>query len=207
MNGDFTAGSSARTGPSSQLSVAAVARGSDIALHMRRITTSFPGVRALSGVHLTVRRGEVHAVVGENGAGKSTPMKILAGECRPDAGTIEIAGIASADRPMGGHYNDSDVALDFLARETHPRLAALGKSCPDHSLRTKVNRSCLTCPRPLSRSRRGYGAGDGPYRAPDHRPTRSADEAGDRVGMFPMNTRRRLPRASDTRLVAGTLSV
>ena len=49
-----------------------------------------------------------------------------------------IRGLVSTDRPQVGHYTDSDVVLDFLAREAMPRLAALGTSCPDHFLRTKV---------------------------------------------------------------------
>jgi rhamnulose-1-phosphate aldolase len=57
-----------------------------------------------------------------------------------------IRGIASADRPMVGHYNDSEVVLDFLASAEHPRLAALGTSCPDHFLRTKVKPLVLDLP-------------------------------------------------------------
>jgi len=57
-----------------------------------------------------------------------------------------IRGIASADRPMVGHYTDSDVVLDFLASSEHPRLAALGTSCPDHFLRTKVKPLVLDLP-------------------------------------------------------------
>ncbi|SNS12646.1 rhamnulose-1-phosphate aldolase/alcohol dehydrogenase [Geodermatophilus saharensis] len=49
-----------------------------------------------------------------------------------------VRGLASTDRPQVGHFTDSDVVLDFLAREELPRLAALGTSCPDHFLRTKV---------------------------------------------------------------------
>jgi rhamnulose-1-phosphate aldolase/alcohol dehydrogenase len=49
-----------------------------------------------------------------------------------------LRAIASHDIPQVGHYTDSDVVLDFVAREAHPRLAELGTSCPDHFLRTKV---------------------------------------------------------------------
>jgi rhamnulose-1-phosphate aldolase/alcohol dehydrogenase len=57
-----------------------------------------------------------------------------------------IRGIASADRPMVGHFTDSDVVLDFLAHAEHPRLAELGTSCPDHFLRTKVKPLVLDLP-------------------------------------------------------------
>jgi rhamnulose-1-phosphate aldolase/alcohol dehydrogenase len=49
-----------------------------------------------------------------------------------------IRGLASTDRAQVGHFTDSDVVLEFLASAEHPRLAALGTSCPDHFLRTKV---------------------------------------------------------------------
>ncbi|UPK75491.1 bifunctional aldolase/short-chain dehydrogenase [Nocardioidaceae bacterium SCSIO 66511] len=63
-----------------------------------------------------------------------------------------IRGIASVDshagkgRAMVGHYDDSDVVLDFLASAEHVRLAALGTSCPDHFLRTKVRPLVLDLP-------------------------------------------------------------
>lgn len=57
-----------------------------------------------------------------------------------------LRGIASHDRRMVGHYTDSDVVLDFLAREKHPELAKLGTSCPDHFLRTKVRPLVLDLP-------------------------------------------------------------
>jgi rhamnulose-1-phosphate aldolase/alcohol dehydrogenase len=57
-----------------------------------------------------------------------------------------VRGLASVDRPQVGHFNDADVVLDFLARAEHPRLAALGTSCPDHFLRTKVRPMVLDLP-------------------------------------------------------------
>jgi len=57
-----------------------------------------------------------------------------------------IRSIASQDKAMVGHFTDSEVVLDFLAREAHPRLAALGTSCPDHFLRTKVKPLVLDLP-------------------------------------------------------------
>ena len=57
-----------------------------------------------------------------------------------------IRGLASTDRPQVGHYTDSGVVLEFLSRAGHPRLAALGTSCPDHFLRTKVRPMVLDLP-------------------------------------------------------------
>ncbi|KQU03903.1 short-chain dehydrogenase [Rhodococcus sp. Leaf7] len=57
-----------------------------------------------------------------------------------------IRGLASTDRPQVGHFDDSDAVLDFLASSEHPRLAALGTSCPDHFLRTKVRPMVLDLP-------------------------------------------------------------
>jgi len=57
-----------------------------------------------------------------------------------------LRGIASTDKPQVGHFTDADVVLDFLARSEHPRLGALGTSCPDHFLRTKVKPLVLDLP-------------------------------------------------------------
>ncbi|MFF2486479.1 bifunctional aldolase/short-chain dehydrogenase [Microbacterium sp. NPDC058062] len=57
-----------------------------------------------------------------------------------------IRGIASTDKPMVGHFTDAEVVTDFLASERAPELAALGTSCPDHFLRTKVKPLILDLP-------------------------------------------------------------
>jgi rhamnulose-1-phosphate aldolase/alcohol dehydrogenase len=57
-----------------------------------------------------------------------------------------IRGLASTDRPQLGHFTDTPEVLDFLSRAKHPELAALGTSCPDHFLRTKVRPMVLDLP-------------------------------------------------------------
>jgi ribose transport system ATP-binding protein len=79
----------------------AVAAEQALALEMRGISKSYPGVRALQDVSIAVRAGEVHGLVGENGAGKSTLMKVLAGAQSKDAGEILLDGRpVSVDTPQ-----------------------------------------------------------------------------------------------------------
>ena len=59
---------------------------------MKGITIEFPGVKALDGVDLRLFPGEVHALMGENGAGKSTMIKALTGVYKINAGSIEVDG-------------------------------------------------------------------------------------------------------------------
>jgi len=57
-----------------------------------------------------------------------------------------LRGLASTDKRMVGHYCDDPIVLDFLARAKHGSLAALGTSCPDHFLRTKVRPMVVDLP-------------------------------------------------------------
>ncbi|SEH91396.1 rhamnulose-1-phosphate aldolase/alcohol dehydrogenase [Mycolicibacterium rutilum] len=57
-----------------------------------------------------------------------------------------LRGLVSTDRPQVGHFTDDPRVLEFLAASEHPRLAALGTSCPDHFLRTKVKPLVLDLP-------------------------------------------------------------
>ena len=101
-----------------------------------------------------------------------------------------VRGLASTDRPQVGHLTDDPAVLDFLARAEHPRLAALGTSCPDHFLRTKVRPLVLDLPPSASvddavaRLKELHAAYREDYRAyyerhaePDSPPMRGADPA------------------------------
>jgi rhamnulose-1-phosphate aldolase/alcohol dehydrogenase len=111
-----------------------------------------------------------------------------------------IRGLASTDKPQLGHFTDSAVVLEFTGSERLPELAALGTSCPDHFLRTKVRPMVLDLPpdAPLDavigRLRELHAAYREEYRAyyeryatPDSPPMRGADPAivlVPGVGMF-----------------------
>jgi rhamnulose-1-phosphate aldolase/alcohol dehydrogenase len=111
-----------------------------------------------------------------------------------------IRGLASTDAPQVGHYTDSDVVLEFVAREKLVPLAALGTSCPDHFLRTKVKPLVVDLPGTASaeeivaRLKEVHAAYREDYRAyyerhatPDSPPMRGADPAivlVPGVGMF-----------------------
>lgn len=61
-------------------------------LEVKNISKSFAGVHALQDVSFEVRKGEIHCLIGENGSGKSTMIKIIAGVYEPDEGEIVISG-------------------------------------------------------------------------------------------------------------------
>jgi rhamnose transport system ATP-binding protein len=81
------------------------------------VSKAYAGVQALRDASFELRAGEVHALVGENGAGKSTFIKILTGAVQPDAGTIELAGTAIAH-----HDTATARALGIAAIYQQPAL-------------------------------------------------------------------------------------
>ena len=123
-----------------------------------------------------------------------------------------IRGLASTDRPQVSHYTDSDVVLDFISRAEHPRLAALGTSCPDHFLRTKVRPMALDLPpdaplddviarlRELHQAYRAdYAAYYQRHAGPDSPPMRGADPAivlVPGIGMFSYGANKQTARVA-----------
>ena len=65
---------------------------STVAIRIRNVSKSFPGVQALRGINFELLSGEVHGLVGANGAGKSTFIRMLSGASIPDTGEIEVQG-------------------------------------------------------------------------------------------------------------------
>jgi len=101
-----------------------------------------------------------------------------------------VRGLASTDKPQLGHYSDHPAVLEFTVSEKLPALAALGTSCPDHFLRTKVRPLVLDLPpdAPLDEAvarlrelhqayRAEYKAYYERYATPDSPPMRGADPA------------------------------
>jgi rhamnose transport system ATP-binding protein len=102
-----------------------VAQQGDLLLQMKGVQKRFGGAIALSGTDLSIRAGEIHALLGENGAGKSTMLKILAGVHVNDGGTISMAGRsfqtgspqASIEQGIAVIYQEPSLFLDLTLAE------------------------------------------------------------------------------------------
>jgi ribose transport system ATP-binding protein len=81
---------------------------------LRHISKSFPGVRALDDVSLQFHAGEIHGLIGENGAGKSTAIKIMSGLHQPDAGEIRFKGAPVA---LGSHRDALAKGIGIVHQE------------------------------------------------------------------------------------------
>jgi ABC-type sugar transport system ATPase subunit len=117
------------------LSVGANGGPSDVAIEARDIEKGFGHLEVLRGTSLRIRRGEVVALVGDNAAGKSTLLKVLAGVHQPDAGEVRIRDRAvsldsvrdSQGRGIQVVYQDLALAPDLTIAESmflgHERMA------------------------------------------------------------------------------------
>ena len=85
-------------------------------LSLQGVTVAYGAVTALNDVTLTIRPGEVHALMGENGAGKSTMIRVLAGLERPEAGSLHSGG---REIPPGQPAAATAAGLRFVHQELH----------------------------------------------------------------------------------------
>ena len=99
----------------------AMSGGVTHAVDMRGISKHFGGVKALKGVDFQVEAGEIHALLGGNGAGKSTILKVLNGVHVPDSGTIEICG-KRIEQMSPEASRDAGVAMIFQEMSLIPSL-------------------------------------------------------------------------------------
>lgn len=89
-------------------------------LEMKGIVKVFPGVRALDGVDLRLRPGSIHVICGENGAGKSTMMKIINGTYKADAGQMFFKGEEIGKRTV---EDTMKMGIAMIYQELNPVLA------------------------------------------------------------------------------------
>lgn len=94
-------------------------------IRLDHVTKRFGGITAVNDVSFGIAEGEIHAVVGENGAGKSTIMKMLAGVHRPDSGALVLRGepVAIAD-PL--HARRLGISIVFQELNLFPHLTVAG---------------------------------------------------------------------------------
>lgn len=116
------------------------------AIECRGITKTFGTVVANDQVDLTVRYGEVLALLGENGSGKTTLMNMLSGIYHPDAGTIKIAGkevtISSPEDAMAlgiGMIHQHFKLVDVFTAAENIAVGTPGKRLPARVMRQKVS--------------------------------------------------------------------
>ena len=84
-------------------------------LRLENLSKTFPGQRALAGVDLVIERGEIHALVGQNGSGKSTIVKILAGYHAPDPGAV--AEVTDVPFELGSAAAAASAGLRFVHQD------------------------------------------------------------------------------------------
>ena len=184
-------------------------RPATVILALHAIDRSFGAVQVLHGVDIELAPGEVHALIGENGAGKSTTMKIISGYLAPTAGRITLDGedarfASSQDAEARGHRADPPgvqprpAAHRRAERLPGPRAAGAGRSstsgrCATAPARSSTGSSCRASPTAQVRDISNVGQADGGDRQgavarrprPDHgRADRGADERARRSLLF-----------------------
>jgi branched-chain amino acid transport system ATP-binding protein len=125
-------------------------------LEVRGLTKSFGALRACDGIDLEVRAGETHAIIGPNGAGKTTFIGQIAGNLRPDAGSVRFAGEDVTRLPAHKRAHKG-LARSFQITSVFPDFSALHNvalAVQAHSRRTGFWRPARSDPALLGPARR-----------------------------------------------------
>ena len=118
---------------------------SEFRVELRGVRREFRGGAGVHGVDLSVKGGEIHALVGLNGAGKTTIMRLMLGMLRADEGEVRVGGMALADLPPRawagvGHLVEQAVA--YGEQDVRSRITPAGSSALVGSSRTMSRGSC-----------------------------------------------------------------
>ncbi|MBM3372300.1 MAG: ABC transporter ATP-binding protein [Betaproteobacteria bacterium] len=122
-------------------------------LEVRGLEVAYGGIRAVKGIDLRVAAGEIVALIGANGAGKSTTLKALAGLLRPHSGTLRYGGDDVTGKPAY-HLVRKGLSLVPEGRGVFPRLTvaenlAMGAYIRNdrNEIRNDLDRVCALFPR------------------------------------------------------------
>ena len=125
--------------------------GGEILLSVRGLHKSFKGVRALDGVDLDLRAGEILGVLGPNGSGKSTLINVVSGHYRADAGSLRFAGAELAGLPahriaragIARTYQIPRPFAQLSVRDNATLTAMFGAATPDRAAAGVAADRCL----------------------------------------------------------------
>ncbi len=152
-------------------------------LELRTVAKSFGSVVALADGSVDIRSGEIHALVGENGAGKSTMVKIIAGIYQPDSGQILLRGRTD---PLQGcsccevRGDLGDLSGTHPVPRPHRRREHLHRAAATKSPRARRSpEDALRCQRPVRSAGRADRPRSGRRRSLDRRPADHRDRESD----------------------------
>ncbi|MED5020837.1 sugar ABC transporter ATP-binding protein [Paenibacillus chibensis] len=115
---------------------------SEYVLELKGITKIFPGVKALDDVYFKLRPGEIHALMGENGAGKSTFIKVITGVHAPDGGEMYLNGNkVSFKNPT--EAQKAGIAAIYQHVTCYPDLSVTENIFMGHEMTSKVTKRIL----------------------------------------------------------------
>jgi ABC-2 type transport system ATP-binding protein len=150
-------------------------------IEVRQISKSFRDVHALRGIQFSVAKGEIIGLVGKNGAGKSTTLKILSGQLLPSAGDATIDGCSVVDDPLQvrrriGYLPEVPPLYPEMSPRGYLRFAAQLRGLSGQQARARVEESILktdlapVADRPMRGLSRGYQQRVGIAQAIVHNP-------------------------------------